>query len=417
VADSKRAVIFGAGNVGRGFLGQLFCESGYRVTFVDIDEPLIKAMRDRGSYTVRLVNNDGIDEVTVGPVSGLLSSDAEAVAGALVEATLGATAVGARVLPYIAPLLAQGIAQRARRGIDQPLNIIVCENLKNAANILRDDVLEHLDPAAHDYFERHVGFVDTVIGRMVPELSPDLRAQDTTLIIVEPYKELPVDRDAFVGQRSGDIRAEIPAVVGMEAHTGFQLFTARKLYLHNAGHAILGYLGYRRGHELGYTALEDPEIRAVLDAALQESVGGIVASYGADRAWLEDHVRDLTERFANRVLADPVLRLGRDPLRKLAPGDRLVGAARCAEKAGVTPTHLAWGIAAALAFDAPSDSRAVELQAKIARSGVAQVMHDVCGIDADEPLGKAVLERYEQLRTEPRWQAVRRDVNALDAGA
>jgi len=350
-------------------------------------------------------------------VSGLLSGDVDAVASVLSKATLGATAVGARVLPYIAPVLAQGIALRARQGIDLPLNIIVCENLKDAADIFRLKVRDHLDPADHDYSEHHVGFVETVIGRMVPELSAELKAQDPSLIIVEPYKELPVDRDGFVGQRPGDIPAEIPEIVGMEAHTDFQLFTARKLYLHNAGHAILGYLGYRRGHKLGYTALDDPEIRLILDAALQESIGGIVASYGADQAWLEEHVRDLTGRFANRVLADPVLRLGRDPLRKLAPSDRLVGAARCAEMTGVTPTHLAWGIAAALAFDAPRDPRAVELQAKIARGGVAQVMRDICQISADEPLGKAVLQRYQQLDTETRWKPRRADVIAPDSGA
>ena len=412
-----QAIVFGAGNVGRGFLGQLFSESGYHVCFVDVDAVLIDTFRARGAYTIRLVDNAHTEEVRVGPVTGLLASDAGAVAEALAAASLGATAVGARALPHVAPAVAAGIRLRAERGVEEPLNLIICENLKGAAAIFRGMVFEHLDDAGRRYAAGHVGFVDTVIGRMVPELTPELRAQDPTLIIVEPYKELPVDRAGFVGP--------IPEIVGMEPSDDFALFTARKLYLHNAGHAILGYLGYRYGHTLGYEALEDPYIRPVLDGALEEALQGIVRRHGADEAreysggareysggareysggareysggaWLRAHVADLLERFANRALADPVLRLARDPLRKLAPDDRLVGAARVAEAAGHVPVNLALGIAAALAFDAPEDPSAQELQGRIAREGVESVLASVCAIDSAEPLGRAVLERYQRL--------------------
>ena len=392
----KKAVIFGAGNVGRGFLGQLFCESGYQVVFVDIDEPLIRALRSQGAYTLRLVDNEHCEEVRVGPVTGLLSSDKEAVAEALAEATLGATAVGARALPHIAPTVAAGISLRARRGVSASLNLIICENLKGAAAIFRGMVTEHLDEAGREYLTTHVGFVDTVIGRMVPELPAELRAKDPSLIIAEPYKELPVDRAGFVG--------EIPKIVGLEPCDNFPVYTARKLYLHNAGHAILGYLGYRRGYVLGYEALEDTEIRPIFDGALEESLKGIVAHYGVSESWLRAHVADLTRRCANRALADPILRLARDPLRKLAPSDRLVGAARLAESAGIMPLNLAWGIAAGLAFDSPQDPIAVELQKRIAAEGIEGVLASVCEIKADEPLGMAVLERYRRLGQGERWR-------------
>lgn len=399
----KAAVIFGAGNVGRGFIGQLFAESGYEVTFVDIDEPLIAALRSRGSYTIRLVDNEHVETVQVAPVTGLLSREQEAIAEALARATIGATAVGARALPHIAPLAARGIAQRAARGVDAPLNLIICENLKGAASTFRgmlEEQLRRMATAAEGlpvrveealrYLATHVGLVDTVIGRMVPELPPDLRAQDPSLIIVEPYKELPVDRVGFVG--------EIPAIVGMQPCDHFALYTARKLYLHNAGHAVLGYLGYLRGYTLGYEALEDAEIRLLLEAALDESLRGIVSVYGAEENWLRAHVADLLGRFANRALADPILRLARDPIRKLAPSDRLVGAARTAERAGILPRNLAWGIAAALAFDAPSDPIAVELQERIARQGVRGVLQSICQIAPEEPLGQMILQHYDALR-------------------
>ncbi len=334
----KSAIVFGAGNVGRGFLGQLFSESGYRVVFVDVDEPLIAALNTRRGYTIRLVDNDLAKEATISPVQALHATETEAVAQSLIEADLAATAVGVRALPHVAPLVAAGVARRAEGGAQVPLNVIVCENLKNAAAAFRSMVDEYLSAACRDYAQTHAGFVDTVIGRMAPPLTPEMRAQDPSLVVVEPYKELPVDRRGFAGP--------IPGIVGLEPCDNFGAYTARKLYVHNCGHAMLGYLGYLRGHTFGYRALEDAVVRSLFERALAESTSGIVAAHGVEAAWLQAHAADLTRRFANRALGDTIFRLARDPLRKLGPTDRLVGAARLAEKARVTPEALSVGIAA-----------------------------------------------------------------------
>ena len=379
---TQLSIIFGAGNVGRGFLGQLFSESGYEVVFVDVDEPLVRGLAQHGRYPIRLVDNDWQEEVTVAPVQALLTGDADAVAWAVAAAGIAATAVGVRALPHVAPVLAAGIARRAAAGVVAPLNIIVCENLKDAAATFRGMVEQHLPAGLHPYLRSHIGFVDTVIGRMVPPPTPELRAEDPTLIVVEPYKELPVDRAGLVGPA--------PQVVGLEVCDNFPAYTARKLYIHNCGHAVLAYLGYLAGHEFGYQALADPLIRPWFDAALAESKVGIVAAHGVDSAWLDAHIADLTRRFANRALGDTILRLGRDPLRKLGPDDRLVGAARLAERAGVTPNALAHAIAAAYRFDDPRDPLAVALQERLAAEGFDAMLAAVSGIQPDEPLAALV---------------------------
>ena len=383
------SVVFGAGNIGRGFIGQLFSESGYEVIFVDVDEPLIDLLNARGSYTIRLVDNDLAEELTIAPVRALRAGNVDAVAQALAEASIAATAVGVRALPYVAPVVAAGIARRAEAGVETPLNLILCENLKGAAAAFRGMVAEHLPVEFHGYLAERVGFVDTVIGRMVPPLTPEMHAQDPTLIVVEPYKELPVDREGLV--------EPVPAIVGMEPCDTFGAYTARKLYIHNCGHAVLAYLGYLAGHEYGYQALVDPAIRAQFDAALGESKASIVAVYGVEMAWLDAHIADLTRRFANRALGDTILRLGRDPARKLSPTDRLVGAARLAEQAGVTPNALSRAIAAGYCFDDPRDSLAVALQERIAAEGFDVVLADVSGIQPDEPLAALVREHYRTL--------------------
>jgi len=387
-----KALMFGAGNIGRGFLGQLFSESGYEVVFVDIDARIIAALNEQRSYWIRLVDNDRVEDVQVGPVRALHVENTEAVAEEVAEADIAATAVGVRALPELAPHIAAGIARRAARGVRDPLNIIVCENMKGAAKAFRRMVGEHVPSSLHSFFHSRIGFVDTIIERIVPQLAPEVRADDPTLVIAEPYRELPVDRSGFLGP--------IPEIAGMHVTDGFEAYTARKLYINNCGHAVIAYLGYLWGYNMGFEALGDPTIRAVFDGALSESKAGIIAAHGVEVAWLDRHINGLVHRFGNRALGDEILRLARDPIRKLGSQDRLVAPARLAERAGVVPDCLAWSIAAGYCFDDDRDPIAVQLQQRIASEGLDAVLADISDIRADELLGGLVRERYERLKRE-----------------
>ncbi len=384
------AVIFGAGNIGRGFIGQLFSESGYEVVFIDIDRVLLDALNARGAYTIELVDNEDTAHVRIEPVHAIHADDQAAVAAAIARAGIMATAVGARALPAVAPAIAAGIRLRHQAGTQETLNCIVCENLKGAAGLVRDLALRFLSPEEQTYLYDHVGFVNTVIGRMVPPLTPEMRAHDPTLIRVEPYKELPVDRGGFVGP--------IPEIEAMQPCDRFEVYTARKLYIHNCGHAVLAYLGYLQGNTYGYEALADPAIRSALDQAWEESIAGQVARYGVKASWLRAHATDLRRRFANRALGDTIYRLGRDPIRKLGPTDRLVAPARLAGAAGVEPQALARAIAAALCFDAPADAVAMRLQERLAEEGIDAVLADVSSVEPGEELARLIREHYSMLR-------------------
>jgi mannitol-1-phosphate 5-dehydrogenase len=374
----KEAVIWGAGNIGRGFLGQLYSESGYRVTFSDLDQPLLDAINRRGEYTIRLVTNTRTDEVAVGPARGINAGDLEQVAEAVSRAEIGATAVGAGALKYVAPAVAAGIQRRMARGVTDPLNLIICENLKGAAAIFREMVQAALPADCHEYMQARIGFVDTVIARMVPAPTPEMRAQDPSLIVVEPYKELPVDRRGFIG--------EPPSVVGMIPFAPFSFFTERKLYIHNAGHSVLAYLGYLKGYEYGYQALADEDIYFQARGAMEESARALHRKYNPPAGSLPENIDDLLQRFGNVALGDTILRLGRDPLRKLGRTDRLIGAALNALAEGVMPTNLVTGIVAGLRFSHPGDPVAQALQTKLHTYGLGRTLNEVCELPAGEPL-------------------------------
>ncbi len=263
--------------------------------------------------------------------------------------------------------------------------------MQDASATFKAMVLAHVPIALRAYTESHVGFVDVVIGRTIPRPTAEMRARedsrsDCSFIIADTYKKLPVNRSRFVGQ--------LPEIAGLLPTDNFTAYIKRKLYLHNCGHAILGYLGYQRGYQLSWQALADPVIYDVLTRAFAEVRAGFRAVYNMDSVELDDYITELRKNFANRALGDTVVRLARDPLRKLGPKERLVGAARLVEQAGAMPDALSLAIAAAYRFDDADDPLAVELQRRIAAEGLDAVMANVSQIQATEPLGKAVQAGY-----------------------
>lgn len=390
---SKKAVIFGGGNIGRGFIGQLFSESGYEVTFIDVDVELVAELNRKRSYHLQIVSNDGAQDLEIGPVQAIHGNDSAAVAKAVAEAEVGATAVGANALKYIVGNLARGLALRTANHA-APINFIICENLHGAAAHIRSLTDAVMEEGGKAYLAEKVGFVNTVIGRMVPVPTAEMRAEDVSLVRVEAYKELPVDRKGFVGA--------IPQITAMTAYDEFEVFTARKLYIHNCGHALMAYAGFQRGYEFGYEAMADAEVRNFMQAGLRESAAAICATFKADPAWLNAHVDDLMLRFNNRMLGDRIFRLGKDPIRKLALEDRLTGAAKLAADQGLSPKNLAWGMAEALRFNPADDPAAQMLQKRIAEAGVETAFLEVSGLQKNDPLTAMVLKAYAELQKNPR---------------
>ena len=380
------AVQIGAGNIGRGFMGELFSAGGYRTVFADVDRAVVEALNARGGYEIHHVTNDGDHVVAVRDASAIDARDTEAVTEAIAGAHLVCTAVGVRVLEAVAPALAQGIARRLARGGD-PLNVITCENLVGAGRFLRDLVWARLAPLVgrggvpaidRAEFEARFGFVEAVVSRMVPIVPADVRRRDPLWVACEPYARLPVDGAA--------LRGPAPHVPGAEPVDSILAYQRRKLASHNMSHAVCAYLGYRAGHEFIWQAVADRAVLAEVQAAMDETGRALIARFGFAPPEQQAYERDLVERYRNRALGDQVRRVAADPLRKLGPQDRLTGSARLCLEEGVAPTHVVRGIEAALSYDHPDDPGAMKLQEMLRTGGRERVLRDVCGLSPQEPL-------------------------------
>jgi len=331
--------MYGAGNIGRGFIGMLLSQSGYQVTFVDVSKPVVDALNNRGSYPVRILETDKFEDVLVESVDAIDGTDETAVAEAIANADVMATAVGANILPRIAKNIALGLKLRMQRG-DRPLNILICENLLDANIALMGWISEHLDETERMWMNANVGFVEASIGRMVPVQTPEMQEGDPLRVCVERYGYLPVDKDAF--------RGELPEIRNMVPFSPFDFYIRRKLYIHNMGHAVTAYLGMYGHLPLIADAIDDPEIYILAFQAMLESAEALFYKYGVPVSETLRHIQDLLLRFANRSLGDTCARVGADIVRKLSASDRLIGAVRLCREQGITPAYICVGIAGAV---------------------------------------------------------------------
>ena len=362
-----KVLVYGAGKIGRGFIGAKFAEAGHRVTFIDIDAALLAALSQAGGYTVRRVNaQGGMAQCDVTGVAVVNGRDEATVAQAIASCDLMATSLGARALELAAPCMAKGLAARTA-----PLNILICENLKDAPRKLADWLAAALGDRAGDVLAR-TGLVKTAIGTMVPDHTGE-RPED---VLVEDYAFLPADADALV--------APLPQAQGLEAVSPIAYYEERKLYLHNMAHAVCAYLGQRAGIDALADAVRQPDIRRIVEGAMDECATMLACKYHLPKEEPLSHARELLARFENHALGDTCQRVARDPQRKLASDDRLIGAASACLAHGVFPANLCIGTAAALLCVAED---AAQAQAALAEH---------CGL-REGPLCEAILTDYHAL--------------------
>ena len=365
----KRAIQFGAGNIGRGFIGAVLSEAGYHVVFADVNMEVIDRINKDGAYTVHIMDVESRD-VRISNISGVDSGGGEIV-DEIVRAEIITTAVGLRILPFIAPAIAKGIAARRAAGVGEPLNVIACENGIRATSQLREEVYKHLSAEEAAWCDAHVGFADCSVDRIVPPV----RSENPIDVVVENFYEWNVEEKSFVGGA--------PHIEGMNLADNLLAYIERKLFTLNTGHAITAYLGRMKGLATIDESIADPAIFAIVKEAMQQSGQALVEKFGFDRDAHFKYIDKIIGRFKNPYLKDDVTRVGREPLRKLSSTDRLMMTAR---EYGLPCDKLLLGIGAALHYNNPEDPQSVKMQELIAAKGLRQAVSEITSIPAIDPV-------------------------------
>jgi len=391
----NKLVLFGAGKIGRSFIGQLFAKGGYEVVFVDVFLPVIEELNRRGEYDVVIKgNNESV--IKVCNVRGVYAGNEDEVINEICTAGIVATAVGQNSLPGIFPLLAKGLERRLLQYPESPLDIIIAENLRNAAPYFESELKKYLP--ANFAFSKMVGLVETSIGKMVPLMTQKDLQQDVLQVFAEEYNTLILDKKAF--------KNPIPEIEGLAPKENMKAWVDRKLFIHNLGHAAAAYLGFLYNQKFVYLweALEISEVFSEVREIMQQSAAALMKKYRDEftEESLQNHIDDLLARFRNHALGDTLFRVGCDLPRKLGPDDRLVGAIKLAIEMNLPYRKILKVLICGCRFRSSAEDGKM-LQADIEftsiyETGIRNVMIRICGFD--EIRDEAIIQEAEKMDKE-----------------
>lgn len=378
-----KAVHFGAGNIGRGFIGLMLANSGFEICFVDVNETMVSLLQQRGKYTVEFAS-ESHETTVVSNVTALNGNNLDEVVLAVAGADLVTTAVGVSTLKHIAEAIAQGIELRLRTA-PSPLQIIACENAIGGSTQLKKHVYSLFNETARELANRYIVFPDAAVDRIVPLQ----KHEDPLKVVVEPFSEWVVERSALPegGQE----------IKGVHYVDDLLPYIERKLFTVNTGHCCAAYYGFVEGYETIQEAMKNERLKEKVLKVLEETGAMLVKTYKFDEDEHRKYIFKILDRFTNPYLTDEVIRVARSPIRKISPDDRLIRPALRAYELGISTYHLAAAVAAALRFDYKDDPECVELQKSLRRNGLYATIRKYTGTPENHPFHRHVAAEYEAL--------------------
>lgn len=368
----KKAVHFGAGNIGRGFIGEILFENGFEITFVDVNERIIDALNERGSYEIEIAE-EGERRIAIHHVKGINSAKSqEEVVDALSQADLVTTAIGPHILPFIAEVIAKGIERRQAEGKQEPLDIIACENMIGGSAFLCQEVEKYLSPSTLSYAHQWIGFPNAAVDRIVPAQSHE----DPLFVRVEPFSEWVVET----------VRMKNPALRLSRVHYEERLepFIERKLFSVNTGHATTAYLGASYGAATILEALQNEKVKSQVEAVLAEIRQLLISKWQFDEEALKEYHKVILGRFENPYIVDDIARVARTPIRKLGYDERFIRPIRELKERGLSYQALLDTLVHVFHYKDESDEQSVQLQEWLKNRDLRQVVTEVTGLKQED---------------------------------
>ncbi|GAB1316530.1 Mannitol-1-phosphate 5-dehydrogenase [Madurella fahalii] len=387
----KKAVHFGAGNIGRGFVACFLHNSGYEVIFAEVNDETVNKLNTQKSYRVIEVGADGTTESIITNYRAINSRTNEAeLVREIATADLVTCSVGPHILKFLAPVIAKGIDQRSPELC--PVAVIACENAIGATDTLAEFIKspENTSPDRLADYDKRATFANSAIDRIVPAQDPDAGLD----VKLEKFYEWVVESTPFKEYVPPDIH-------GINWVENLQPFIERKLYTVNTGHATAAYHGFNRRKSTVYDALQDREIHEEVKKALENTANLITQKHGIPPKEQQAYVEKIVRRISNPHLEDAVERVGRAPLRKLSRKERFIGPAAELCEHGKDCGALLDAAEMAFRFQrVEGDDESFELAKIMEENKPEDVVKQVCGLQPNEKLFPKVVEIVQRVQSD-----------------
>lgn len=366
----KKAVHFGAGNIGRGFIGEILSKNGFEIYFVDTNKAIIDELNTRHSYEIGIASSSP-EKISVSGVFGINNGEnPKDVIEAIAQADIVTTAIGPNILPYIAELVAKGIQKRKEENKQVQIDIIACENMIGGSEFLEKKVAEYLSDSDKVYLANYIGFPNAAVDRIVP----GQKHEDLLYVEVEPFCEWVIDES--------QIKNKSFKLEGVHYASNLEPFIERKLFSVNSGHATVAYSSAYKGYKTILGGLQHKEILSALKGVQKETRALLLAKwpqYFTEEDLMSYH-QMIISRFANPKIIDEVTRVARTPIRKLGYDERFIRPIRELNERGLSYQNHLDIVGKIFAYQDENDSQSVQLQEKLSTMDFQRLIEEVTGL-------------------------------------
>ena len=390
--SDKNIAIWGAGKIGRGFIGDLFFQAGYQLTFIDADIELAEKLNKQGSYTVyKLKSETDQSKNIIDQFSIIHLNENLKVQDALMETTILAIAVFPGAFEDTAQKIAEHIEIRRQSQESSPLDIILCANIHHPGPLFRNMIESFLSDGGKDYLKDNVGIVESLIIRMAVEPTEKMKKEDPLVIMTNGYELLTIDQTA--------LKNDAPDVEGLRLTDRIEPEEIRKMYTYNMIHAVYAYLGKLNSFTTVIESINDEIIQSIALGTLEEISRALQKEFNFTEGEMKEWNLEVLNNMANPILKDSINRVGGDPKRKLQNNDRLIGPALLCRKNGIMPYYLTIAIAGGYMFSNPEDASSLEIQDFINAYGIRKAVGRYSEIRFEVDLIQQIAEKFSKLKS------------------
>lgn len=371
--------VIGAGKTGRGFIGRLLQEDGRPFLMFDNNNSLVEKLKNAGEFEVEFFG--GVREPVQIKDFAVEHTGNTGACELLGQVKAVFVSVGGSNIVEVGHWLGQ-VFERRLKDNNLECSFITCENANNPAEKLKDSFLSVLSAGDRETAEKLYGFSEaTVFCTTIEDKEMPLNIKS------ENYPRLQCD--------AAPLKGNLPPIKGLRLVEGFENFLLRKLYTYNAASAAISYLGWLKGYKLYSDAANDNDILLLLNELYTEVGKALCKAHGYTEEDQMEFAELSLKKFRDRTIADSIERNAREPHRKLAFNERIIGPARLIQEYGGNTRPLEITAAAALLYDDPADKVWTGLKDSL---GPEKILEQISKLDKASLIVKRIMECYRNLK-------------------
>jgi mannitol-1-phosphate/altronate dehydrogenase len=352
----KKILIYGAGAIGRGFLPWIFDSNYYDFYFVETNQDLILQFNKNISYTTYKIDKKNYLKKKIFPKKIFkINEEIDCIN----NFDLIITCVGTRQVKKLV------------RNISFFKKTVVC--LEN-------------DPQVVEYLKKETYKNNIFFG--IPDVISSNSASKK--ILTDNKLNLITEKGTcYFDERVKLENTDIEFINAKE----MRIQWLAKLYIHNSTHCIAAYLGNLIKKKYIHEVMQNILIKKIVKMSIEELSLMLIKKFKLNKNFVKSYALKELKRFSNKLLFDPVVRVSREPFRKLQPNERLIGAANLCLSVGVIPKAISIGIMSAINY---SNSKDEDKNIKLLRKSLIPkfFLKIILGFNNNEPLYEYLIDKW-----------------------